>query len=227
MAGHSHLSRSTIAALLLVSALAVPSPSLALTSEEERAVDLAARPAERMCTTVSMRGEAESSQVKGEIKAELQGLASKLADAGIAGSGELTSENYVNVLRSDLSKNIIDSNACRVRVLELLLQKVSIKPPTACRDATHGVDRYQREFNVTRESGWHGGGYSQPRWCEDVMSMLRGEHPQALLTQVSSGEVSRNSCAPANCPQYNYTCTVRVQTDPLYKEAVSSACSVR
>jgi hypothetical protein len=96
--------------------------------------------------------------------------------------------------------------------------------PKACRDPSHGLERYQREFDVSRDSGWRGGGYDPGKWCNDVISGLRGEHPQGAFSVVSSGENSESKCLPFNCPQYNYSCTVHVKTDPLYIEKVSSAC---
>jgi hypothetical protein len=96
--------------------------------------------------------------------------------------------------------------------------------PKACRDPSHGLERYAREFDVSRDSGWRGGGYDPTRWCNDVISALRGEHPQGTFTVVRSGQQSESKCKPFNCPQYNYTCTVHVDTDPIYNEKVSSAC---
>lgn len=99
-------------------------------------------------------------------------------------------------------------------------------PPSTktCRLPAHGVESYQRSFDVTRESGWRGGGYDQNRWCGDVIGILRGEHPAAVFSVKSQGENSESKCPPFNCPQYNYTCTIEVKTDPLYKNQPDAAC---
>jgi hypothetical protein len=44
--------------------------------------------ADRICNVVTANGSASSMDVQGEVKAELRGLASKLANAGISGSGK-------------------------------------------------------------------------------------------------------------------------------------------
>jgi hypothetical protein len=100
----------------------------------------------------------------------------------------------------------------------------SITSTRACRDSSHGVERYARTFEVTRESSWMGGGYDQGKWCNDAISVLRGEHPNAQFSVVGSSENSESRCAPFNCPQYRSRCTVRVQADPIYVERPSQAC---
>jgi S1-C subfamily serine protease len=93
-----------------------------------------------------------------------------------------------------------------------------------CRIPSHGVEKYQRVFEVTRDSGWRGGGYNQTSWCNDVIAALRGEHPQGIFAVTRQGERSESKCAPFNCPQYLYTCEVEVKTDPLYREQADAAC---
>ena len=94
----------------------------------------------------------------------------------------------------------------------------------ACRHESHGVETYRRTFAVERSSPWTGGGFDRLRWCNQVIGELRGQHPDGMFEVISTSERSESKCAPFNCPQYLYTCNVRVQTDPLYLEKVSSAC---
>jgi hypothetical protein len=97
--------------------------------------------------------------------------------------------------------------------------------PAACRDPSHGIERYAREFDTTKESPEMGGGHSQPEWCNSVIQALRGENPTgSVFSAVSSGEHSRSSCAPLNCPLYTYSCTVHVKADPVYALKDSPAC---
>lgn len=104
---------------------------------------------------------------------------------------------------------------------------INVNPDPAkrsCRDPSHGIERYQRTFVVTRRSGEMGGGYSQPWWCGEATEKLRGEYPGADIQKVSSSESTRNHCPPFNCPQYTYSCTLNVQADPIYFDKVSPAC---
>jgi hypothetical protein len=51
---------------------------------QQKALDLITNTADKICNVVSVRGEAKSSEVKGNVTAQLNGLASKLADIGVS-----------------------------------------------------------------------------------------------------------------------------------------------
>ena len=87
------------------------------------------------------------------------------------------------------------------------------------------VERFGRTVAVTQDSGWMGGGHTQPEWCNNLIGNLRNQFPpDSQFKVLSSSERSKSSCTPFNCPQYNYTCTVEVQTDPIYNEKSSPKC---
>ena len=92
---------------------------------QQKALELITNTADRICNVVSTRGEASSAEAQGNIKAQLSGLASKLAEAGVAGSGKVTSERYQNVLRQDLSATMRDSAKCKLDVFNSLRSLVS------------------------------------------------------------------------------------------------------
>lgn len=96
--------------------------------------------------------------------------------------------------------------------------------PKVCRDKSHGIERYARSFTVERTSLWMGGGYSQDPWCNDVIAQQRGQVPDAEFNVLAKSEDKKNTCAPFNCPQYQYYCKVEVHADPIYEEKASSAC---
>ena len=96
--------------------------------------------------------------------------------------------------------------------------------PAPCRDKSHGVERYARTFDVDRTSPWMGGGFSQDPWCNQVVGELRGQNPEGAFEVMGKSEDKKNTCAPFNCPQYQYYCKVRVKADPIYVEKLSSAC---
>ena len=85
--------------------------------------------ADRICNVVTANGSASSMDVQGEVKAELRGLASKLASAGISGSGKLAEEHYQNVLREDLAGTLRDNAACKLKVFETLSTKIRTSVP--------------------------------------------------------------------------------------------------
>jgi hypothetical protein len=90
----------------------------------QQALDLITNTADKICNVVSTRGEAESSAAKGEIKAQLGGLAAKLADVGVSGSGSITSDQYQNVLRQDLGAALQNNATCKLKVFDTLQAKL-------------------------------------------------------------------------------------------------------
>ena len=96
--------------------------------------------------------------------------------------------------------------------------------PHACRDKSHGVERYDRVFNVNKDSPWMGGGFDPTKWCDQAIAQLLRESPDAAFEVIGKSEDSHTTCAPFNCPQYQYHCAIKVQADPIYFEKISSAC---
>ena len=76
--------------------------------------------ADRICGIVTTQGDAKSSQVQGEIHAELSGLARRLATVGGSGAADITSSNYQGLLQQDLPTTLQDIRAGKLQVLEKL-----------------------------------------------------------------------------------------------------------
>ncbi|MBY3544795.1 patatin-like phospholipase family protein [Rhizobium laguerreae] len=112
--------------------------------------------------------------------------------------------------------------------LNVALQAIEIQAqeaPTACRDPSHGVERYQIDNVIKRTSDWMQGGHSRTEWCDTVISSLRPDYSaDALLEIADTSEETRSTCRPFNCVQYRYTCSVRVRAGPIYNEKASAAC---
>lgn len=87
---------------------------------KQKALDAIARFAAETCNVVSTHGEADSMEVKGDVRAQLSGLAAKLADLGISGSGTIKNERYQNVLQSDLAAALKDNANCKLEVFKSL-----------------------------------------------------------------------------------------------------------
>jgi hypothetical protein len=111
-------------------------------------------------------------------------------------------------------------------MVSLVLMRTAYLPPQLgpCRDESHGVESYGKDFVVDRVSPWMGGGFSQDPWCAQVTTTLMGEYPGGLFEVVGKSESKKNTCAPFNCPQYQYFCKVRVRADPVYALQASPAC---
>ena len=84
---------------------------------------------------------------------------------------------------------------------------IVVNPPPQekpCPDKSHGVERFARTFVAERTSNWMGGGYSQDPWCNDVINMLRAQHPDGEFKVIAKLEKGETKCAHLNCPQYQY-----------------------
>jgi hypothetical protein len=98
--------------------------------DQANALKLITDTADKICNVVTAAGSSRSFDVDGQVKAELGGLASRLAGVGISGSGKLNEEQYQNVLRQDLAGTLRDNAACKLKVFETLSSKIlSAAPP--------------------------------------------------------------------------------------------------
>lgn len=138
--------------------------------------------------------------------------ASRVCDSTLA-----IAANHIDIVKPDRPQH--DSFLVVRRALHPLV--------TPCRNESHGIEHYNQTIHVTRSSNWMSGGSSQQPWCDALINALRTEYPGGVFTQIGSSERSRSRCRPFNCPEYKYTCTVQIQTDPVYKEAISNACVKR
>jgi hypothetical protein len=120
-----HLRPGRVFALVAgIAAIAFFDAADAASLDAPQALELITKTADSICNVVSTKGEAESSEVKGEVKAQLSGLAAKLADVGVSGSGAIKSDRYQNVLRQDLASTLHDNTSCRLKVFDALQTKL-------------------------------------------------------------------------------------------------------
>jgi hypothetical protein len=132
---------------------------------------------------------------------------------GVGGQGKITKEDWDGISQR-LDQYKTDPRACAINLVGILIPILS--PPPAC--AGREITGYKRVFDVTRTSPEMTGGHSQPEWCSNLTAVLQGEQgPGSKFTVVTTGETSRSTCAPLNCPVYTYSCTLHVEADPICK----------
>jgi len=105
--------------------------SSAITPEQKEALAVIRETADDICYTVTQAGQANSARVLGEIQAKITGVASKVVDLGVSGSGEFDAREFTGVLQSDLAAALRDSAACRKGVFDKLEAKLltTASPP--------------------------------------------------------------------------------------------------
>jgi hypothetical protein len=89
-----------------------------------QAINLITDTADKICNVVSTKGAADSSEVKGDVSAQLNALARGLAALGFSGSGSIKSDQYQNVLRTDLASTLRDNANCKLKVFSELQAKI-------------------------------------------------------------------------------------------------------
>jgi hypothetical protein len=103
-------------------------PTLAQ-ADTAAALSALADTADRICGIVATQGEAGSSKVQGDIHAELNGLARRLATIGGSGNVDIASSKYQGLLQQDLPTALKDIRDCKLQVLQQL--QAAVLPGTA------------------------------------------------------------------------------------------------
>lgn len=98
--------------------------SRAHAQDVELTLNLIANTADRLCGVVTQTGSATSTEAKGVVKVELNGLASQLVTAGVQGSGGITTDAYQGLVRDQLGPVLHDTTVCKLRVFEILQVKL-------------------------------------------------------------------------------------------------------
>jgi hypothetical protein len=149
------MSTRTFPIILVITAIpSTPNIARAETLDaQQKALNLITDTAHKICNDVSTSGEANSSEVKGNVTAQLRDLAAKLADIGVSGTGSITSEQYESVLRSDLAATLKDNAACKLKVFDTLQNKLlgsgAAPAPTTQGAGVSGPSSNQPQVNIS------------------------------------------------------------------------------
>lgn len=134
-------------------------------------------------------------------------------NADRARSEALATKNFNTILneRNDLERQLSDTRL-------LLDEQTRVPTELECRNPANGIERYERTFPVVRTSDWMRGGHTQSEFCNTALENLRSTEPAGSVFQIANSfETTRDSCAPFRCIQYQYTCNIIVNTQPIYK----------
>jgi hypothetical protein len=80
--------------------------------------------AETCGNPVALEGNSSNLELSGEVKSKLQGLIAQVADVGITGAGKYKRDDYKNVLQTQLSDALKDNATCKLKVFEVLQEKM-------------------------------------------------------------------------------------------------------
>jgi hypothetical protein len=77
-----------------------------------------------LCGEVAQSGHADTIKATGDVKAELSGLAKRLANLGVSGTGEINSTEYQGVVQQQLAATLQDVRNCKITIFNTLQQKL-------------------------------------------------------------------------------------------------------
>jgi hypothetical protein len=89
-----------------------------------KALDSITKAVAEICTTISTAGNVQSLKVKGDVKAQLDGLIRHLANIGISGVADYSADEYQNVIQADLAATLKNNVECRLKVFDKLQEKM-------------------------------------------------------------------------------------------------------
>jgi hypothetical protein len=111
--------------LVLLSGAAFAEKACAQSLEAQaKALDLITTTADRICNIVRLAGNSQSLKVTGDVKAQLSGLIKQLADIGISGAADFTTDQYEGVLRADLAASVERNAECKFKIFDKLQEKM-------------------------------------------------------------------------------------------------------
>lgn len=114
-----------MAVISLAAALSLAKPAAAdeLNQQQLQIID---QTAVAICNTVTQaHGQKTDAQIKGDIRAKLGGLASKLTDVGVSGKGSINQSEFEGLTQEATAEALKGDRACRERVFDKLLDKLS------------------------------------------------------------------------------------------------------
>jgi len=111
--------------LVLLSGAGFPENARAQSLEAQtKALDLITTTADRICNIVRLAGTSQSLKVTGDVKAQLSGLIKQLADIGITGAADFSTDQYEGVLRADLAATVERNAECKFKIFDKLQEKM-------------------------------------------------------------------------------------------------------
>lgn len=82
----------------------------------KQALDIISDFADKFCKKVPFEGSQNNFELKGKVKADLNGIIKKLVDIGIEGAGEYQKKEYQGLLQKDLIEVYKSSTECKIQI---------------------------------------------------------------------------------------------------------------
>jgi hypothetical protein len=113
--------------ILLISLLLLSADGIAdadTLEAQEKALKVIVDFADRLCTTIPLKGDDKKLELTGNAKAELNELLKKVANLGIEGAAKYQTSEWQGVLQQDLAGQLNNSRNCKLEVYKDLKDKL-------------------------------------------------------------------------------------------------------
>lgn len=114
-------------------ACSMVSPGYATTDldRQQKALSIISDFASKLCQDIPLSHETSSLDLSASLKAELKGIAKKVADLGFNGATKYSNTKEQGLLQQELAKALADSRSCRMKVWEDLKEKLVVSETSA------------------------------------------------------------------------------------------------
>lgn len=112
-------------------------------AQSDEALKLIVETAKELCQQVPLEQARTGTTLNADLNAKIGGAVGKLVDMGFAGAANSSQESSKGILQKDLVAAIQDGNNCKLKVLEILKEKLLTEPPV-----TKTAD-VEKKLNIT------------------------------------------------------------------------------
>jgi hypothetical protein len=113
-----------IYSLIFLTSISAPVNADDLAAQAQALKVISSFASETCGSAIPLEGDNKHLELSGDVKAELAGIVKKVADLGISGAGKYQSDQFKNVLHEQLAQALQDTSKCKLRVFELLQEKM-------------------------------------------------------------------------------------------------------
>lgn len=108
---------------------------------QQKALEVISDFASKLCQDVSLSRETSSLELSASAKAELKGVAKKIADLGFDAAAKYANTKEQGLLQQDMAKALADSRSCRMKVWDDLKGKLLVPVSAPARTPTTKTEK--------------------------------------------------------------------------------------
>jgi hypothetical protein len=196
-------------------------------------LDDAANYTDRICGEILRTGSSSVLDASGNLNIEAKGIISKVF--GTAGGNAVVrafEDQYTNVPRDQLARELASARGCRERIEAIARQETCRRPVVykKCRHPDFGQEGWASQDKIEDATGWRGG-WTQPAFCNEAINkaiVARGISGQPydvkVLRSWENGKWDNPTLRIGR--KYRYHCEFQLNWNPVYFERQDPKCGI-